>query len=71
MFFTLTRSAPHFLGLYSFEDANTVTLKAPNPANDQVFVMNDGDYISLDLTDSGGFTIESTGLLSAYIFTRK
>ncbi|MDB2447463.1 fibronectin type III domain-containing protein, partial [bacterium] len=69
--FTLTRNAPHFLGIYSFEAGNNVVLRAPNPANDIVITLGEGEYQSFDLPDLGGFTLESTGLLVAFTYSHE
>lgn len=67
--FTLTRDAPHFLGLYSFEAGNEVTLTAPTASNNISVTLTEGEYATYDLPDVGGFVIESTGLLIAYTYS--
>lgn len=69
--FTLTRSAPHFLGIYSFEDDNVITIYTPNAANNINLTLAKGAYDDFSLTDSGGFRIESSGPIIAYTYSHE
>lgn len=66
---TLTRLAAHRFAIFSFDADNIVTIKAPNPANDVNVTMQQDESQEFIMTDNGGFTIESTGLIIVYTFS--
>lgn len=65
--FTGTRSAPHIVTVYSFEDSN-ITIEQNGALIDSQFVPAKSNY-TFSISVNGGFKMQSDGMILAYEFS--
>jgi hypothetical protein len=65
--FAASRSATHILSIVAYEDANIVVKSGPTTVSTKTVLKDQGTTI--DLTQNANYQIESTGLISAFIYS--
>jgi hypothetical protein len=65
--FAASRSATHILSIVAYEDANIVVKSGAATISTQTILKDQG--ITVDLTQNANYQIESTGLISAFVYS--